>query len=162
MRIEKLISADSHVVEPPNLWEERIDAKYRHRAPRMIHDEGVDRWIVDESIAIGSTGAPSQAGRRYEDKESLSIEAAFADTPKAAWDPDARIAASKQDGVVGEVIFPTIAVRMVETNIDTDLLSACCRAINDWMADFTGAHPKAVKAYMFGLDYIWLRKISNQ
>ena len=145
MKIEKLISADSHVVEPPNLWEERIDAKFRHRAPRMIHDQGVDRWIVDESIAIGSTGAPSQAGRRYEDKESLSIEAAFADTPKAAWDPDARMAASKQDGVVGEVIFPTIAVRMVETNINTDLLSACCRAINDWMADFTGAHPKAMK-----------------
>ena len=145
MRIEKLISADSHVVEPPNLWQERIDAKYRDRAPRMIHDAGVDRWIVDESIAIGSTGAPSQAGRRYEDKESLSIEAAFADTPKAAWDPDARLAASAEDGVVGEVIFPTIAVRMVETNIDTDLLSACCRAINDWMADFTGAHPKRMK-----------------
>ena len=74
MKIEKLISADSHVVEPPKLWQERIDARYRHRAPRMIHDNGIDRWIVDESIAIGSTGAPSQAGRRYEDKESLSIE----------------------------------------------------------------------------------------
>ena len=29
-------------------------------------------------------------------------------------------------------------------------------------AEITGAHPKAVKAYMFGLDYIWLRKISKQ
>ena len=145
MKIEKLISADSHVVEPPNLWQERIERKYRDRAPRMIHDNGVDRWIVDEHIAIGSTGAPSQAGRRYQDKESLSIEAAFADTPKAAWDPDARIEASLRDGVVGEVIFPTIAVRLVETHIDPGLLSACCRAINDWMIDFTGAHPKSLK-----------------
>ena len=145
MKIEKLISADSHVVEPPDLWQERIDARYRHRAPRMIHDNGIDRWIVDESIAIGSTGAPSQAGRRYEDKESLSIEAAFADTPKAAWDPDARVVASDLDGVTGEVVFPTIAVRMVETNMASDLLSACFRAANDWMADFTGAHPKRLK-----------------
>ena len=145
MKIEKLISADSHVVEPPDLWQERMDARFRHRAPRMIHDNGIDRWIVDESIAVGSTGAPSQAGRRYEDKESLSIEAAFADTPKAAWDPDARVAASELDGVSGEVVFPTIAVRMVETDIASDLLSACFRAANDWMADFCGAHPKRLK-----------------
>ena len=55
--------------------------------------------------------------RRYEDKEPLTIEAAFADTPKAAWDSDARIEASDLDGVVGEVVFPTIAVRLVETDI---------------------------------------------
>ena len=131
--------------EPPDLWQVRIDAKYRDRAPRMIRDGDVDRWIVDERIAIGSTGAPSQAGRRYEDKESLSIEAAFEDTPAAAYDPDARMKAIEVDGVVGEVIFPTIAVRMVETEIDTDLLSACCRAINDWMIEFTSAHPKVMK-----------------
>ena len=55
------------------------------------------------------------------------------------------MAASDLDGVAGEVVFPTTAVRMVETNIASDLLSACCRAVNDWMADFSGAHPKRLK-----------------
>jgi hypothetical protein len=29
----KLISADSHVSEPPDLWVERVDKKYRDRRP---------------------------------------------------------------------------------------------------------------------------------
>ena len=30
-----VISSDSHVFEPPDLWTERIDAEFRDRAPRM-------------------------------------------------------------------------------------------------------------------------------
>ena len=32
----KLISADSHVSEPPDLWTERVDQKYRERAPQLM------------------------------------------------------------------------------------------------------------------------------
>ena len=32
----KLISADSHVSEPPDLWATRVDQKYRERAPRLV------------------------------------------------------------------------------------------------------------------------------
>ena len=35
MADHKLISADSHVSEPPDLWAERVDRKYRDRAPRL-------------------------------------------------------------------------------------------------------------------------------
>ena len=46
MVIDKLISADSHVVEPPDLWETRIDMKYRDRAPRMVNDGEIDSAVV--------------------------------------------------------------------------------------------------------------------
>ena len=36
MAICKLISADSHVKEPAGLWTERIDRKFRDRAPRIV------------------------------------------------------------------------------------------------------------------------------
>src|ERR671932_598869 len=32
----RVISADSHMMEPPDLWSERLDNKYRDRAPRVI------------------------------------------------------------------------------------------------------------------------------
>src|SRR6266851_2393011 len=32
----RLISADSHFVEPPNMWAERIDKKFRDRAPHTV------------------------------------------------------------------------------------------------------------------------------
>src|SRR6267142_846508 len=33
MAEQRIISADSHFVEPPTMWAERIDARFRDRAP---------------------------------------------------------------------------------------------------------------------------------
>lgn len=34
----KLVSADSHIVEPPDLWLERIERRHRDRAPRAVEN----------------------------------------------------------------------------------------------------------------------------
>ena len=34
----KVISADSHIMEPPGLWEERIDQAFRSRAPQVVSE----------------------------------------------------------------------------------------------------------------------------
>ena len=34
----KVISADSHIMEPPGLWPERLDHPFRDRTPRAVHD----------------------------------------------------------------------------------------------------------------------------
>ena len=39
--LPKIISVDDHVVEPPDLWTERIPAKYKDRAPRVERDSAV-------------------------------------------------------------------------------------------------------------------------
>ena len=38
MDIPRIISVDDHVVEPPDLWTDRIPAKYQDRAPRVEHN----------------------------------------------------------------------------------------------------------------------------
>ena len=38
MAIAKLISADSHVSEPVDLWANGVDKKYRDRAPRLVEN----------------------------------------------------------------------------------------------------------------------------
>ena len=44
----KLISADSHVMEPRDLWEQRIDQKFRDRAPRIAAlDESGDYMVIE-------------------------------------------------------------------------------------------------------------------
>ena len=35
MMTHKLISADSHIVEPPDLYTKRIEPRFRDRAPRL-------------------------------------------------------------------------------------------------------------------------------
>ena len=40
---EKIISADSHMCELPNLWVERIDRRFRDQAPRVVKDPPAKR-----------------------------------------------------------------------------------------------------------------------
>ena len=43
-----VISADCHVLEPPDLWERRVAPKFRHRLPRMeLDDRGRKTLIVE-------------------------------------------------------------------------------------------------------------------
>ena len=35
----RVISADSHVVEPANLWETRLDKNFRDQAPKVVRTE---------------------------------------------------------------------------------------------------------------------------
>ena len=42
----QLISADSHINEPPDLWTSRVPSPLRERAPRMARLEQGDAWIL--------------------------------------------------------------------------------------------------------------------
>ena len=45
-----IVSADSHVFEPPDLWTTRIDAKFRDRAPRIIREKDGDTFITPKEL----------------------------------------------------------------------------------------------------------------
>ncbi len=141
----EVISSDSHIVEPPDLWTSRIDPAFRERAPHMIIDnEGLAHWRVEGDQPLGSVGAPSQAGQRYEDPEAITFEGALEDVRPGAFDPTPRIDDLNVDGVDGEVIYPTIGARLY-TVLQPDLLAASFRASNDWLADFCAANPGVFK-----------------
>ena len=55
--METMISADSHIVEPPDLWEKWLTPEYRPRAPKLVKDdEGGDAWLYNDG------GAPAPLG----------------------------------------------------------------------------------------------------
>ncbi|MGH9194086.1 MAG: amidohydrolase family protein, partial [Acidimicrobiales bacterium] len=39
-QIPRIISVDDHVVEPPDLWSNRLPAKYEQRGPRIVREKG--------------------------------------------------------------------------------------------------------------------------
>jgi hypothetical protein len=47
-----ILSSDSHVFEPPDLWTTRIDAAFRDRAPRIQRIDGVDQLVVEGQQAV--------------------------------------------------------------------------------------------------------------
>ena len=73
----KLISADSHIVEPPDLYTNRIEPRFRDRAPRMERVETptgrkYDAWFIDGQ-QVGTLGAVMQAGQRFEDPSQIDF-----------------------------------------------------------------------------------------
>src|SRR6266511_3587049 len=101
---ERIISADSHVGEPPDLWTTRIDPKYRAAAPRLVHERQSDFWLV-EGIPPSPAGLMISVGRA---SEELSKGRRYTDAPPGAADPDARLREIAIDGISAEVIYPTV------------------------------------------------------
>ncbi|MGH8066490.1 MAG: hypothetical protein ACRERE_14885 [Candidatus Entotheonellia bacterium] len=52
-----LISSDSHIIEPTDLWETRLDRQFRGRGPRLVHEGDVDQWYAD-GVRIGNYLSP--------------------------------------------------------------------------------------------------------
>jgi hypothetical protein len=63
----KLISADSHVNEPGDLWVERIDKPFRDRAPRVVENPPGQRpgaYLMLEGIAPVHLAQGMGAGKK--------------------------------------------------------------------------------------------------
>ena len=62
-----LVSVDDHVVEPPDLFEGRVAAKWADKAPKVVHKEdGTDYWVYEGS-QIPNIGLNAVAGRPPEE-----------------------------------------------------------------------------------------------
>lgn len=67
----RLISSDSHVYEPADLWTSCIPFQFRDCVPRVVLQDDGDWWYCDGRKVAG-TGAGSQTGRRFEEPDALS------------------------------------------------------------------------------------------
>ena len=152
MAKEIVISSDSHVFEPPNLWTERIDAKFRDRAPHMERVGDVDQLMVEGGQMIAGIGLISNAGARFEAPETISAHGRFEDVHTGGYDPDQHIKDMEIDGVSGEVLYPSQGLFYFKI-ADSELMSAVFQAYNDWLADFCGTNPDRLKGIaMINLD----------
>ncbi|MAG33867.1 MAG: hypothetical protein CL908_23545 [Deltaproteobacteria bacterium] len=69
MRIEEmiLVSVDDHFVEPPNIFENHLAAKWKTQAPRMVKNaHGDDMWTFEGQI-LPNIGLNAVAGRPPEE-----------------------------------------------------------------------------------------------
>jgi predicted TIM-barrel fold metal-dependent hydrolase len=148
MSAYNVISADSHIVEPPDLYESRIEPKFRSRAPRMERHrtrtgQEYDAWYL-EGMRVGTVGSVIQAGRRFEDPGSIDFLGVWEDVRKAAYDPHAMLEELELDGVWGACLQPSQGLFWYRLP-DSELLSALCRAYNGWISDFCRAAPGRFK-----------------
>ena len=149
-----VISSDSHVFEPPDLWTDRIDAEFRDRAPRMERIGEVDQLVVEKDQMIAGIGLISNAGARFENPGQISAQGRFEDVHVGGYDPDQHIRDMKIDGVSGELLYPSQGLFYFKV-ADSPLMSAIFRTYNDWLAEFCATNPDRLKGVaMINLDDI--------
>ena len=122
-----MISADCHVTEPPNLWVERIEEKYRSRLPRIEVDANGVKWSVVEGYAPIKIRDLKMEG---EDSERAKV---------GKGDPEERLRDHARDGVDAEVIFPNRGLQMWATP-DPIFAQAMCRVYNDYCWEVFGPY----------------------
>lgn len=136
------ISADSHVIEPGDLWLNYIEPRYKDRAPRLVRGPQHDSYQCEgaELLPIGSVAAAGVPG------DQITRHGRF-DThvPRGGWDPHARLADMQRDGVQAEVLYPTMAMRLFALK-DAAFQLACFQAYNRWVADYCTPYPHQLKA----------------
>jgi len=135
----RLVSADSHVNEPPDVWTSRVPAPLRDRAPRIEHFEEGDAWVLDGVSDPINFGMNACAGLP---PEQMRGWARFEDIRRGGWDPAARLGELDADGVDAEVLYPTPRLaQSICANRDVDLHLACVRAYNDWLSEYVAYAP---------------------
>jgi predicted TIM-barrel fold metal-dependent hydrolase len=151
-----ILSSDSHVFEPPDLWQTRIDRAFRDRAPRMQRIDGGDQIVVEADQVLSGIGLISNAGARFEAPETISGNARFEDVHRGGYDPEQHLADMRLDGVAGEVLYPSQGLFYFRV-ADPALMSAIFRAYNDWLAEFCRTDPARLKGIaMINLDDVAL------
>jgi len=138
-----LISADSHVSEPPDLWVERVDRKYRERAPRLATDlpgrEGA--YFLYEGYAPHPIGVGLGAGKTPQELAEFLTKGTYADARPGGWDPAERLKDNALDGVEADVLYTTLGFRIFWLK-DAELQAECFRVYNDWLAEYCNYAPK--------------------
>ena len=71
----RIIDADQHVIETPDLWERWLPKKFQAQAPKLVKDEdGGDAWLLGE--AVESLGLVSSMNQTLRTKRWVSASVA--------------------------------------------------------------------------------------
>ena len=134
LRAYHLISADSHINEPADLWTSRVPAKFRDRAPRVERFEQGDAWVIEGVEGPMPIGLNACAGQ---DPRLRQNWVRFDEIRSGGWDPAARVREIEIAGVDAEVLYPSPRVyQSVAANEEPDFHLALIQAYNDWIDEY--------------------------
>jgi len=131
-----LVSVDDHVVEPPDMFDNHLPAKYRDVAPKVIQNEsGNDVWFY-EGVELPNIGLNAVAGKP---PEEYGIEpTTFSEMRPGCFDVGQRVRDMNANGVLGSMNFPSFPQfcgQLFSRTEDKGTALAMVQAYNDWHVD---------------------------
>jgi predicted TIM-barrel fold metal-dependent hydrolase len=138
-----LVSIDDHIIEPPDMFDRHLPAKYKDAAPKMVHTaDGKDQWEWDGNV-VGTAGLSAVAS--WPKDEWNFDPTGLAEMRPGCYDVHARVRDMDVNGVFASMNFPTFVGfngGQLTTVKDSEVRSAVVCAYNDWHIDeWCAAYP---------------------
>lgn len=128
-----VISADSHIQEPPELYGKRLPKRFRHLVPRMeTREDGSVYRIVDGKTPRRVDLAEDRVNEDDQNRE-------FRNDPDGGRNIDTRLRDQARDGVIAEVIYPNQSL-FIYNSPDPAYQLALSQAYNDWLWELVENH----------------------
>jgi predicted TIM-barrel fold metal-dependent hydrolase len=139
----RVISADSHTVEPPDLWEKWLEAKYRETAPKLLEDtDGGHAWLYMGATTPEPLGLVTCVGTRPEElkwtgaRYGKPTRDAAREIHPGCYRGEQRLELMDEDGVDVEILYPPQrAMLTFMRNKEVGAHLAGIRAYNRWLKD---------------------------
>jgi predicted TIM-barrel fold metal-dependent hydrolase len=129
-----IISADSHVLEPGDLWTKALGERFGNALPRIV--TGFD----GHAGTFFYLGRPGEAARIDELVNAVGDDQRVRELVQAGSDPVFRLQLMRADGVAAEVLNPTFAL-WVPRIPDPAMRRACAEVFNDWIVEYCAHAP---------------------
>jgi predicted TIM-barrel fold metal-dependent hydrolase len=142
----KIIDSDMHIMEPMDLWDKYIDAKFRDHAPRPVRVPSrgdLNLLILDGKEARAQSPTLAQDVRMISARRSNVRTDDIEFARKRGFDAKSQLEAMDIEGIDVAVLFPTACLHiMTMVDMDPHLAAAICRAYNNWLYNFCRENPK--------------------
>ena len=138
-RTERVISADSHVREPVDLWWNVLGSRFGERTPRLLHEH------AGRQGRFFYTGLAGRDVCRIGDIETEQKGRIDDDLARAGWDPAARVRFQEEARIEAEVLNPTVMTAIMQSE-HLDVVRASAQVFNDWMTDYAAYDRKRLLA----------------
>ena len=136
-----VIDADTHLVEPPDLWTSRMSSKWGDLVPHVEWDEenGDEAWFIGGQ-RVSSVGGAAMAGWGEFPPDHPKR---WGDTDPATWDAAVRLKKMDEYGIHAQVLYPNVALFNSSLLVDVDeaMTLEFLRAYNDYQTDWSSAAP---------------------
>ena len=139
----KVLDSDMHLMEPVDLWERYLDAKYKTDAPRgltsenvrdlrMAHPDGRPWGVPNPRVRVNLN-----RGHNFNRNQGI-----YRDHAERGWTADVQLEAMDIEDIDVAVLYPTRGLNVLsEPHMEPNFAAALARAYNNWLYDFCEKDP---------------------
>ena len=134
--LDWMVSVDDHVLEPPTVWQDRVPARYRDVAPRLVTLDNGEFWAYEDRL-VPTGGLAACAGKPRETFFTPNA-ITYADMLPGCYDVKACVEDMDTGNILASLCFPSFprfCGQIFHEAKDKELALLCVQAYNDWMID---------------------------